>query len=314
MEPKYQQPTQQRLLELDPAALLQDGAQEQWEAISDLDSFFARVYAYYHERGLQCILASRIISLLTLAFTILLFIFLVELLDWHAVVYDCHNEDSCLTISLIRRDWLHTLSAFRVVYYYLLFTLYFLYSLGHFLMELRPLFEMHTLFRDKLQIADTDLHVIAWDEIVVKLIELQRTARFMIIKDQLTAHDIANRIMRKDNFLIALTNRQLLPLPPCSILPSMMSQTLEWNLYVAILDTMFDSQFRIRQSFTRDVGALQRRFLACGFITLALAPFFAMAPLIRPRRLAILAAMLSPSVAWQSLGIATAPHTCICIL
>ena len=53
---------------------LQDGAREQWEAIEDLDTFFVRVYTYYRERGLQCILASRIISLLTLAFTILLFI------------------------------------------------------------------------------------------------------------------------------------------------------------------------------------------------------------------------------------------------
>ncbi len=62
-----------RLLEMDPAAVLNDGdagAREKWEAISDLDSFFARVYAYYRERGLRCILASRIISLLTLAWTI----------------------------------------------------------------------------------------------------------------------------------------------------------------------------------------------------------------------------------------------------
>ena len=40
-------------------------AQERWEAVSDLDSFFARVYAYYRERGLYCILAARIISLLS---------------------------------------------------------------------------------------------------------------------------------------------------------------------------------------------------------------------------------------------------------
>ena len=60
----------QRLLEIDPA-LLQEGQQrEAWEAISDLDAFFARAYTYYRERGLRCILASRIISLLTLAFTI----------------------------------------------------------------------------------------------------------------------------------------------------------------------------------------------------------------------------------------------------
>ena len=61
---------QQRLLEMDPIAVVQDGAREQWEAIPDLDVFLERVYEYFRARGLRCILASRIISLLTLAFTI----------------------------------------------------------------------------------------------------------------------------------------------------------------------------------------------------------------------------------------------------
>ena len=108
----------QRLLDIDPA-LLEDGEQrEQWEAIPDLDHFFARVYAYYRERGLRCILASRIISLLTLSFTIvrsrsvprdadaltgtgvvvrvitaqMLVIFVVEMLNWHGILYLCQNE------------------------------------------------------------------------------------------------------------------------------------------------------------------------------------------------------------------------------
>ena len=134
---------------------------------------------------------------------------------------------------------------------------------------------MRTFFSDKLAVDDADLHVTTWDEICVKLIELQRTARLCIVKDQLTAHDIANRIMRKDNFLIALVNRDLLPLQPVAGAPSLMSKALEWNLYVAILDAMFDRQFRIRQAYTRDVGALQRRFVLIGCLDLFLAPFFA---------------------------------------
>ena len=43
-------------------------------------------------------------------------------------------------------------------------------------------------------------------------LELQRTVRLCIVKDQLTAHDIANRILRKENFMIALVNHGLLPL------------------------------------------------------------------------------------------------------
>ena len=284
---------QTRLLEIDPVALLNDGPKETWEAISDLDAFFGRMYTYYYERGLRCILFSRVISLLTLAFTILLFFFLVEVLDWHAILHECTSEETCQTISIIRSDAFGGMSTYTMLYYYLLFTLYWLWSFVHFLIELRPLLEMHALFRDKLKIDDADLHVISWDELVVKVIELQRTARLCIVKDELTAHDIASRIMRKDNFLIALVNHGLLPLEPLlqlqplsmclgmsMLLSSGMSKPLEWSLYVSVLDAMFDAQFRIRQSFTRDVGALQLRLVLCGVVNLALAPFFVLFMLV----------------------------------
>ena len=143
-----------------------------------------------------------------------------------------------------------------------------------FVSDLRPLFEIRALYRDKLHLEDADLQVASWDDIVAKLVELQQHTRFCIVKDQLTAHDVANRILRKENFLVALVNRGLLPIQPIPYLPSLMTKTLEWNLYVTILDAMFDKQFRIRQSFTQDVGALQRRFLLCGLGNLILAPFF----------------------------------------
>ena len=38
---------------------------------------------------------------------------------------------------------------------------------------------------------------------------------------------------------------------------------------------MFDKQFRIKQGFTSEAGALRRRFLLCGLLNLALAPFVA---------------------------------------
>ena len=72
----------QRLMEMEMGTLLQDGVEEQWEAISDLDTFFCRVYEYFNLRGLRCILTSRIISLLTLIFTIVLTVFLFDVLNW----------------------------------------------------------------------------------------------------------------------------------------------------------------------------------------------------------------------------------------
>lgn len=118
--------------------------------------------------------------------------------------------------------------------------------------------------------------VLAWDDVVQRIVELQRTSRLCIVKDQLTAHDIANRILRKVNFMVAMINRDLLPLRPHPWMPfSLLSKTLEWNIYVCIFNPMFDRQFCIRRSFTQDVRGLQIRFICYGVVTLLLSPFIA---------------------------------------
>ena len=178
----------------------QDGGQEQWEAVQDLDSFFQRVYAYYQERGLRCILASRIISLATQGFTILFALFLFEMcaaataaaagaaaaaassngstttaehtpvltprpcpcvtrrLNWDGLRYDCLDDLSCSNVTFIRPNALHPPSLLTLLYFGPLLTLYWLWSLLNFGLEMRPLLEMRHLFSEKLGVEDADLH------------------------------------------------------------------------------------------------------------------------------------------------------------
>jgi len=107
----------------------------------------------------------------------LIVIFLVEMLNWHDIVYACQSEQTCQDIALVKPDWIRHVSLFRVVYFYLLFIRYWLWTLLQFVWDLRPLIEMHALYRDKLHLEDSDLQIIAWDEIVVKVVELQKTHR-----------------------------------------------------------------------------------------------------------------------------------------
>jgi autophagy-related protein 9 len=80
----------------------------------------------------------------------------------------------------------------------------------------------------------------------------------------LDAHDIANRIMRQENYLIALFNKDLLdlrvPLPPK--LKQMLRQSddgkgrtltrvLEWNLRFCLMEYLFDPQGRVRKVFLK---------------------------------------------------------------
>ena len=162
-------------MEMDPVALMRgDGPEERWEAISD--DFFSRVYEYFHERGLRCILASRIISLLSLAFTIALTVFLFELLNLEGLVPRRRDEEWVREPS--RRAGgaadgarLAMLSpAVRAAD--LLVDGYWLWTLRHFVKDLRPLVEMRDFYRDRLQIDGDALHNIAWDAVVQRIVEL----------------------------------------------------------------------------------------------------------------------------------------------
>lgn len=96
------------------------------------------------------------------------------------------------------------------------------------------------------------------------------------------AHDIANRLMRRDNYLIALFNKDILdftlPLPFLGN-RQLFSKTLEWNLSFCILDFVFDKQGQVRRLFLKDThrralsDGIRSRFLFAGFMNTICAPF-----------------------------------------
>ena len=79
--------------------------------------------------------------------------------------------------------------------------------------------------------------------------------------------DIVGRIMRKDNYLIALINRGVvsprLPLPRMLGMGcgrALLTKTMEWNLRWCVLDHMLDERtFRLRSDFINCPERLQTR-------------------------------------------------------
>mmetsp|Transcript_25985 Transcript_25985/g.60064 ORF Transcript_25985/g.60064 Transcript_25985/m.60064 type:complete len:817 (-) Transcript_25985:513-2963(-) len=250
---------------------------EHWEAMADLDTFFARVYGYFRERGLRCILLSRVTSLLILLFTILASYCTAEVVNWHDLLYVCRDEASCLKVELIRP--MRGRPSLFMCTYLLLFTVYLGWQLLHLAVELRQLLEIRTFYNHKLALSDTQLQQVGWDEVVRRLVAYQAKSKFVIVKESLSAHDLAMRIMRRENWLVALINNDVLPLAqPLPLLGNrpLLSVTLEWALYTSLLDCMYDGQLRIRREFVADPAALRRRFVLAGLLNLALLPFVAL--------------------------------------
>merc|ERR1740125_69256 len=97
--------------------------------------------------------------------------------------------------------------------------------------------EMRTIFSEQLDIQDYDLQSMPWSEVCRRLIKLNEKRRMVLVKDQLTPLDIANRIMRKDNYMIAMVNKDVLKLDvyiPFVGRRPIMTKTLEWNLQMTL--------------------------------------------------------------------------------
>ena len=67
------------------------------------------------------------------------------------------------------------------------------------------------LYREKLGISLQELHTISWDNVVQRLIQLHDAKVYRVaINERLTEHDVVSRIMRKENYLIALINKVIM--------------------------------------------------------------------------------------------------------
>ena len=141
---------------------------------------------------------------------------------------------------------------------------------------------MERFYREKLGISLRDLQTMSWNDVTQRLILLHEHGIYKVTltKERLTEHDIVLRIMRKENYMIAMINKKCLDIHvPWWAIPFMseklfLTKSLEWSLSFCILDFMFnDEQFTISLNFLRDITALERRFFVVGLIHLALLPF-----------------------------------------
>lgn len=155
---------------------------------------------------------------------------------------------------------------------------------------------MHDFYHYLLDVPDSDIQTISWQEVVGRLMALRdanpATAGAVSTKhrkylgsqskQRMDAHDIANRLMRKENYLIALFNKEILDLTlPVPFLRSrqLFSRTLEWNLNLCILDYVFNEQGQLRPLFLKSTHrsalseGLRRRFIFAGIMNIFIAPF-----------------------------------------
>lgn len=241
-----------------------------WANITNIDQFLGDVYWYYKEKGMTNILLLRLVDLVIMLFLVALAV----TLQWGVDYTQLRLASTARLLDVIRDDWQLPFSAKFVV---ACFVAYLGLRSIQLYVDYFKLRELRNFYR-MLSIGDDELLTISWPAVVEKLALLERYNQY-ILEVPLLPHDIATRIMRVDNYMIALINRDVL-----DIAPYQLTKTLEWNLKLCIGNFMFKQTAdgnkideRVLKEYNRNALAeqLRRRFRMAALINLVLCPFVA---------------------------------------
>ncbi|KAA1135852.1 autophagy protein atg9 [Puccinia graminis f. sp. tritici] len=280
-----------------------------WVNVDDLDSFLQDVYSYYVGNGIWAIGLSRLSNLMTVGFVIGFSIFLFGCIDY-SILRSSHHLHEVIVPQCVSR--FSGLSLLLV----LAFSGYYSWRVLKFGQEISNLWKMHEFFTELLEVSEADIQTIPWYRLVEQLSRLkdqhpatiatgesEGRRRAMgtphmqsVLQRKLDAHDVANQIMREQNYLIALFNKDILNLRPP--LPNWMvgnfliaekhlTTSLEWNLLFSLRGFLLDRRGQVKPEFlvssrldpSMALG-LQRRFRLMAIINLIFGPFIVIYVLI----------------------------------
>ncbi|PPD99845.1 hypothetical protein GOBAR_DD03169 [Gossypium barbadense] len=280
-----------------PSGLL-NGETLNVEPIADLDLFFERLYSYYCEKGLWCIIIKWIVELLSLGFTICFSGFFLLFVDWNGLrnakcgmdAFESGTKQCDLSKEALHQHPLTplTLSKAIIVGYLGLFSIYWIFCFLRFFAQLKDTLGIRHFYYNSLHVTDNEIQTMPWAEILERVVRLQISQQLCVVKD-LSAHDVVMRLMRKENYLIGMLNKGVLAFPLSPWVPGagptvkfgpdgmqhclILTKTLEWTLNWCILQSMFDRNFCVRRDFISNPRTLKKRLMVVGLAMLLLSPF-----------------------------------------
>lgn len=285
-----------------------------WANIINMDEFLIDLYYYYRGKGLLNIVLTRVSSLIILVFILSFTVFLYWGIDYDYYLNDwkSNSHSTVITLSdLIVPHFLSTRVPFSVKFLLFGFFCYIILRLIQLYFDYNyKLKEIQNFYKQLIGLSkDDELMTISWITIVERLMLLKdfntltstnsnlppHYLNDLNSKIRLNAHDIANRIMRKENYMIALINKEVLDLSipilnvsnPSLFLnnfnifttKSVLTKTLEWNLKLCINNFVFNNQGQIKPSILKEANRnhlakeLNSRFKMAAIINLILCPF-----------------------------------------
>ncbi|KAK2024791.1 autophagy protein Apg9 [Colletotrichum zoysiae] len=260
-----------------------------WVNVSNLDFFVQDVYYYYRGSGFWCIVCARALHLIESAFFAVFLTFLTQCVEYTKIPNSSSLKDVTIPQCTRNMSFMWNIGLWLYVFY-------FIWKAVQFTMDLRRLSNMRNFYIHLLEIPEEDMQTVSWQDIVARVMALRDANPKTAInvnpsvrqwmrnqsKERLDAADIANRLMRRENYLIAMMNKDILDLTlpiPFARKHQFFSRSLEWNLHFAILTFVFDGNNQVHQEFLKAdhrgllSAKLKSRLVFAGIINLLIGPF-----------------------------------------
>ena len=234
--------------------------QGEFETQTYCDSFLTKVYQYYLNKGYRNIILKQIMNLISTCFLILFTLFLFNCVHFKTLV---HMDTKTSLKDLI--SWNHffggvfSILCFIILMGFILLKLIKLYSSAKAYKHLKDFYNL------TLNIEDNELLRLSWNHIVHRISDISS-------HESTNEYHMAQKIMRKDNYIIALFS--------CDILNSLwMTRLIEWNFIYYIINHFFNYNGHLKATLFTDntryemIDNIKRRLKIMSFVYLLFMPF-----------------------------------------
>ncbi|XP_047543440.1 autophagy-related protein 9A [Vanessa atalanta] len=259
-----------------------------WTHIEDLDSFFTRMYRYYVRGGFYPMMMSDLFYLLQFIFIVWFSTFLVHCIDYPRLFRNDPNANRSEKLSL--SDVIYSSS---VCVNNISWTWWCLIVLCSFIWLMRLVISIYHLYyaydtklfyNNALKIKESDLAWVNWSTIQERVREAQPEHHMCVHKQEINELDIYHRILRFNNYMVAMVNKNLLPLQirvPCIGDFHYLSRGLKWNLEFLLFYSPWspwENCWQLRSAYKDNskrmilARQLQRQILLLALVNLILSP------------------------------------------
>lgn len=225
------------------------------------DKFVNDVYSYYYGRGYYKIIITELFSILSFIFIVFFTIFVVT---WVNYPIRSPSDPDYVSFFTPRINWFTIVCV--VISSFILSLKWY-----RFIYDILKYRRIRFFFNEKLGINDYQLVSIRWADVVDLLNEKTGMG--------LSSLDVANIIMRKQNFMLALFNEGIINTSLPFTNYKVYNTTLDWYLQICVIDFIFDGR-NIRNSFASThtyaeellSASLKKRFIIAGVVHLLSLP------------------------------------------